>query len=134
MWKRAWICLLSIIQCQTFSVLFSLLNVTQIQRKALDVTWFLLNSELLCWQLVLSTKALYTGYIPFKLTINYTRIKVIIWPVTSKRQSTASIKDYGAEIQIWLGNNLLEFDSLWRIPIDCFPGKLSVGRSKDNIT
>ena len=58
----------------------------------------------------------------------------MIWPVTSKRQSTASIKDYGAEIQIWLGNNSLEFDSLWRIPIDCFPGKLSVVRSKDNIT
>ena len=47
---------------------------------------------------------------------------------------TTCFKDCGAEIQIWLGNYLLEFNSLLRISIDCFPGKLSVVRSKDNIT
>ena len=47
---------------------------------------------------------------------------------------TACFKDCGAEIQIWLGNYLLEFNSLLRISIDCFSGKLSVVRSKDNIT
>ena len=49
-----------------------------------------------------------------------------------KRQST--VKDYGAEIRIWLRNNFLKFDSLLRIPIHCFPAKLSVFRSGDNIT
>ena len=47
---------------------------------------------------------------------------------------TACFKDCGAEIQIWLGNYLLEFNSLLRISIDCFPGNLSVVSGKDNIT
>ena len=42
--------------------------------------------------------------------------------------------DYSAEIRIWLGYNLLEFDSPLRITIDCFPETLFVVRSKDNIT
>ena len=32
----------------------------------------------------------------FKLAINYTSVKFIIWPVTSERQSAATIEDYGA--------------------------------------
>ena len=31
----------------------------------------------------------------FKLAINYTSVKFIIWPVTSERQSAATIEDYG---------------------------------------
>ena len=39
---------------------------------------------------------LHTNLIPFKLAINYTSVKFIIWPVTSERQSAATIEDYGA--------------------------------------